>query len=113
MVPGSKWQPTGCQYAYACRVCANEGSDECSACLMERHTGFEFDPRKYIKMCNEYTNGWHEGNKNWCIGGMRGSGKIFHLEQMLARVTEDRDYWRHLAESAIQRIKEMAEREIE
>lgn len=64
--------------------------------------------------------GAHGANEMYTfIGGRRGGGKIFHLEQRLAymdkelkAVKEDRDYWMRLAESAIQQIKRMAERQI-
>lgn len=116
MIDGARWQPVGEQVAYACRVCKH-GKDtvmtiKCENCLMEKKSGFEFDPGRYIKMMQEIIGGYTEGNKNRMIGGERGAGKLFHLEQTLSLLVEDRNYWRDLAESAIQHNKRMTEREI-
>ena len=61
---GAKWQPVGEQFAVACRVCAKEGTLDCCDCMCEKTPSFEFDPRKYIKLCQEITGGRLEGAKH-------------------------------------------------
>ena len=97
-----RWQPTGVQFAYACKVCQHGtdlGGDTCRKCLSEVQPGFEFDHRKYMvrqaKMDNE---------KDMFFGGQRGGGKIFFLEQLVSSLREqlkatevDRDRWKSAA----------------
>ena len=116
MMDGARWQPSGEQFAYACMVCIHRKDTvmtlKCENCRMEKKAGFEFDPNRYIKLMQKITGGYAEGNKNCMIGGERGAGKLFHLEQTLSILVEDRNYWRDLAESAIQHNKRMTERQI-
>ena len=48
-----RWQPSGKQFAYTCKVCKHGpdlASDICRNCLCEKEPGFEFDCRMYLVM---------------------------------------------------------------
>jgi hypothetical protein len=112
------WQPFGDQFLWACRICANVGSLKCAECKSEKKPGFEFDCYKYMKLCQEFSKeSFFWDDKYWCIGGMRNSGKIFFLEQMLGHtraelkeVREARDAYKQLADELSGIIKEMLRR---
>ena len=117
-ITGAKWQPFGYQqFAWACRVCSYCGSIKCIDCKCEKNEpGFEFDPNKYMRLCEEFSGGYHEGDKYWVFKGQRGGGKIFQLEKSLAKkdaqlklLEEDREYWKNLSESMIQRVCELSQ----
>ena len=98
----TRWQPSGMQFAYACRVCRHGtdiGGDTCRKCLSEVQSGFEFDHIKYVVRQAKL-----DDEKIMLFGGQRGGGKIFHLEQALSakcaqlKETEiDRDRWKSAA----------------
>ena len=95
----ARWQPSGIQFAYACRVCRHSteiASDICKKCLSEAKSGFEFDHRTY--MVNQAK--LDDKKRTFCQANIN----------ELNALKEDRDYWMKLAESAIQQIKRMAER---
>lgn len=113
-----KWQPIGDQFPWACRVCVNKDSTKCLDCRCEKTSGFEFEPHQYVKLCQKFGEEkyFFDGEKYWLVGGQRGGGKIFHLEQMLAKKDEqlkfwkeDRDYWKQIAQSMIQRVVELSQ----
>lgn len=115
---GARWQPIGDQFAWACRVCVNKGSVKCVDCRCEKIPGFEFEAHLYLKLCEEFSQNhyFYDGEKIQFIGGTLGAGKIFHLEQMLVKKDEqlkfwkeDREYWKSLAESMIQRVVELSQ----
>lgn len=102
MIKGTRWQPVGNQFAWACRVCRNAtaiGGDTCDKCLREVQSGFEFDHRLYMERQAKL-----DDEKIMLFGGQRGGGKIFHLEQILSvkcaqlkATEEDRDRWESAA----------------
>ena len=89
-----RYQPMGSEgFAKACPHCMNQGSSLCARCKMEVESGYE------PAVCVTTDTGKHT-----VYGGQRGGGKIFHLETLVAFLTEevkelkeDRDRWKSAA----------------
>lgn len=120
-----QWKPVGDQFEVACKVCINGGNTEtlvtpiCRDCRSGEKTGFEFSPRLYIEQCQKNKEKYFfDGDKYYCVGGMRGAGRIFHLERALAyksmelkAATEARDAYKQLADDLSSIIKEMVRKQ--
>ena len=115
-----KWQPIGDQFPAACSVCAHRRDTVmtviCKNCRMEKESGFEFDPNRLVESYRDRNKEkfLFDGEKYYAVGGMRGAGKILHLELMLDRtraelkeVREARDAYKQLADDLSSIIKEM------
>lgn len=93
MVAGTRWQPVGEQFAYACMVCKH-GEDtamtiKCETCRMEKKSGFEFDPNRYISF----------------IRSMEDKVRELKYKTMPSKeLMEDRDFWENIAEAALRRL---------
>ena len=104
-ITGANWQPFGEQFAYACRVCFYRGSDdkECLSCRCETKPGFVFDPDKFIEMCREMNKEryWYDAK----------SGDLIRLDKKeLDDIRKDRDFWKGMADKALNSIVGIAER---
>ena len=99
----SKWQPIGDQFPMACRVCENAGSEMCVDCRCEKASGFEFNPNQFIKLCREMNKERYWYNAN--------SGELIRLDKKeLDAIKKDRDFWKGMADRALQSIVSIAER---
>lgn len=107
MIKGTRWQPIGKQFEWACRVCVNSETLTCVDCRNEECPGFEFDPHMYIKMCRELTEDkyYYDGEK---LHRITAGNRFAEMEEKLKRTEEDRDYWRRIAEKALQEVVNMA-----
>ena len=99
------WQPIGEQFAFACRVCFRLGSygEECCNCRCETKPGFLFDPGKFIELCREMNKEryWYDAK----------SCELIRLDKKeLDDIRKDRDFWKGMADQALQRIVSIAER---
>lgn len=102
---GAKWQPIGEQFAFACRVCFYRCSygKECHNCKCEKEPGFVFDPDKFIELCRDMNKEryWYDSKND----------KMIRLDAMeLEVVKKDRDFWKGMADKAMQSIVGIAER---
>lgn len=105
-----KWQPIGSeQFAAACRVCGavrDEKNNPCYHCKREQKSGFVFDPNKYIVLYRELTK-----RRYWISDDLRPVciDPTYESEELKA-VKKDRDFWKGLADKAMQSIMSIAER---
>jgi hypothetical protein len=105
---GAKWQPFGDQFQAACRVCFYRDTKcaQCQDCRCEKKPGFAFDPDKYIELYRELTK------RRYWISEEFGPVRIdpFQESEELKAVKKDRDFWKSLADKAMQSIVSIAER---
>ena len=105
MINGTRWQPIGEQFAYACRVCLYRGScgKECRNCKCEKEPGFVFDPDKFIELCREMNKERYFYDAKSC--------ELIRLDKNeLDYIKKERDYWKGMADSALQSIVSIAEK---
>ena len=106
---GAKWKPRCDQLQAACKVCFYGDctmAKECTKCMYEDESGFVFDPDKYMEMYNTFTK------KRYFFTG---EGNAVRLDlrresEELEAAKADRDYWKCLADHAIQQILNIFER---
>ena len=104
---GARWQPYGDQFKFACRVCFYRDSSrkECHNCKCEKEPGFVFDPDKFIELCREMNRERYFYDSK--------SGKLIRLDKNeLDNIKADRDYWRSMADKALQQIVHIADRSV-
>ena len=105
---GAKWQPLGDQFVAACKVCfyRNTMCAECSDCKFEKKPGFVFDPDKYIELYRELTK------KRYFISDNFGPVPIdqMHESEEMKAIKKERDFWKLMADKALQSIVGIAER---
>ncbi len=102
---GATWQPFGEQFAFACRVCFYRGScgKECHNCKCEKEPGFVFDPDKFIELCREMNKERYWYNAD--------NGELIRLDkEEMDNIKKDRDFWKGMADKALQSIVSIAER---
>ena len=105
---GAKWQPIADQFIAACRVCFYRDTmcAECCNCRNGKEPGFVFDPDKYIELYRELTK-----KRYWVTGdGNPVRIDLMHESEELKAVKKDRDFWKGMADKALQSIVGIAER---